>query len=177
MGRQLRMVPADWQHPKNVSGNYIPLLGGSFSKGAAEWDEAERQWNAGFREKTNFREGGGRDTEWVPKDAEMTENYADWAGDRPLAEDYMPDWPDDLRTHFQMYEDTSEGTPISPVMATPEELARWLADNGASAFGNMTATYDQWLATIQRGWACSAVMTVNRDGSGTMQSGVEALAE
>jgi hypothetical protein len=177
MGREVRRVPADWQHPKNAKGDYIPLMGGSYSKRAAEWDEGERQWNAGFRAKTVWHDGGGYHEEWEAKAAEHDYPYSEWSGDRPLAEDYMPDWPDEQRTHLQMYEDTSEGTPISPVMETPEELARWLADNGASAFAGQTATYEQWLATIKRGFACSAVMTVNRDGTGTMESGVAALAD
>jgi len=69
----------------------------------------------------------------------------------------MPYWSEAVRTHYQMYETTSEGTPISPVMETPEALARWLADNNASAFADMGATYDQWLATIMRGWAVGAI--------------------
>ena len=52
---------------------------------------------------------------------------------------------------------SNEGTPISPVMESPEALAHWLADNNASAFAGMTATYEQWLRTIQRGFAVSAV--------------------
>jgi hypothetical protein len=69
-----------------------------------------------------------------------------------------------------MYEDTSEGTPFSPAFATPEELARWLADTGASAFGDMTATYEQWLRTCKSGWAICAVLDGNK-----MMSGVEAM--
>ncbi len=171
MGREVRKVPADWQHPTRDNGDYIPLMGGSFSKAAAEWDEGERQWNLGFREKTVWHDGGGYHKEWVPKDDEHTYPYSDWAGSRPEESDYMPDWPDSERTHLQMYEDTSEGTPISPVMDTPEELARWLADTGASAFGSMNATYEQWLATIKRGFACSAVLV-----NGVMDSGVAGLA-
>ena len=38
---------------------------------------------------------------------------------------------------------------------SPEELARWLADNGGSAFGSRTASYEQWTAPIDRGWAPS----------------------
>ena len=74
---------------------------------------------------------------------------------------------------WQMWETTSEGSPISPVFATPEELARWLADNGASTFGNNTATYDQWLAMVQSGWAMSAMFV---PGKGVI-SGVEAVAD
>lgn len=50
---------------------------------------------------------------------------------------------------WQMWSTTSEGEPMSPVFATPEELARWLADNRASKFGSTTASYDEWLAIIK----------------------------
>lgn len=87
----------------------------------------------------------------------------------PLLASEMPEWIDTERTHWQLYETTTEGTPISPPMPTPEALARWLADTGASAFGDMTATYDQWLSTIKRGSAISAVAH-----NGRLISGVEA---
>lgn len=96
----------------------------------------------------------------------------DWFGVAPNQEDYMPEWPDEERTHYQMYETCSEGTPLSEPMETPEELARWLADTGASSFGSMTATYEQWLATCQGAWAPSAVMV-----GGKMMSGVEAFSK
>lgn len=85
----------------------------------------------------------------------------------------MPDWPESERTHLQMYEDTTEGTPISPVMKTAEELARWLADNNASSFGDHTATYDQWLTMIKRGFAVSACISPSRG----LVSGVEAISK
>lgn len=71
-----------------------------------------------------------------------------------------------------MYENTSEGTPISPVFETPEALARWLADNNASAFGGMGATYEQWLATCREGFAPSAVFSPSTG----MISGVAAMS-
>ena len=164
MGREVRRVPANWQHPKNSSGHYIPLFGRSYSEALSEWDIFEAQWEQGFCDDHN----GG----WEPKEAlHNAMSFVDWFGRRPDEENYMPDWPEDQRTHWQMYEDTSEGTPISPVMETPEELAHWLEDNQASAFGSMTATYDQWLSTIKRGFACSAVIS-----GGHMDSGVAALA-
>lgn len=83
----------------------------------------------------------------------------------------MPDFPADQRTHFMMYEDTSEGTPISPAFATPEELARWLADTGASSFANQTASYEAWLRIAKGGFAPSAILS-----SAGLQSGVEAFA-
>jgi hypothetical protein len=72
---------------------------------------------------------------------------------------------------WQMWETTSEGSPISPVCESPEALARWLADNRASTFGADTATYEQWLAMIGRGWAMSAVLH-----DGVMESGVSFAA-
>lgn len=164
MGREIRRVPANWEHPKK-KGNYIPLRADSYRERAAEWDEADAKWQQGLRDDWN----GG----WKPREAdEQHMAYAEWAGERPEEKDYMPDWAESERTHIQMYEDCTEGTPISPVMDTPEKLARWLADNGASAFGGMTATYEQWLATIHAGYSIGMVVM----GNGTLISGVEANA-
>jgi hypothetical protein len=79
---------------------------------------------------------------------------------------------------WQMWEITSEGSPMSPVFDTPGALARWLADSGASAFGKQTATYDQWLAMIRAGSSISAVSHGQRLMSGvafvaSMTSGEE----
>lgn len=168
MGREVRMVPHDWKHPTDANGNYIPLLDG-FAKSLASWLEGNAKWQEGLRSDFN----GG----WKPLDEEeMALSYADLDGDCPQEKDYMPEWSPDIATHFMMYEDTSEGTPISPAFATPEELARWLADNKASAFCNMTATYDQWLETIHRGGACGMVIEVRHDGVEIM-SGVAANVE
>ncbi len=77
---------------------------------------------------------------------------------------------------WQMWETTSEGSPMSPVFETPEELARWLADTEASAFGDMTASYEEWLGMITgHGSAPSAVLYINTDGKGHMESGVTAF--
>lgn len=168
MGREIRRVPATWQHPKNDRGNYIPLLSGSFAERAKEWETEYAQWQRGLRR--DYSEVGG----WIARTGdELTMRFTEWHGRRPSPDDYMPDWPESERTHIQMYESTSEGTPISPVMDDPKKLARWLADNGASSFGSMTATYEQWLSMCERGWAPSGIMVVGR----LMVSGVEGLHE
>ena len=124
MGREVRRVPADWQHPKNDdwrdNNKYKPLfLGEDYTVKAQE-----------FLELANF---GG------------LQEAVDYYGQAPDINDYMPNWADGEKTHYMMYETTSEGTPISPAFTTPEELARWLADTGASAFGSTTASYESWL--------------------------------
>lgn len=166
MGREVRMVPADWQHPKEQVPNwrtgqmeerYKPLHAPGWAEAAKAWDAEREAWERG-----EFPDYASEDSRKLPFD--------EWSGRRPYSSDYMPDWPAEQRTHFMMYEDTSEGTPISPAFATPEELARWLADNGASAFGSDTATYEQWLRVARGGWAPSMVIA-----DGVMRSGVAAL--
>ena len=164
MSREVRKVPANWEHPTGTA-----LFDGSFAEAAAEWDEAKRQWDAGFQEN-HFPEEG--EDKWKPKDADTAGmSFEDWDGERPVESDYMPDWPEAERTHLQMYETTSEGTPISPVMETAEELARWLADNNASAFAGQGASYEAWLSMIKGpGWATSAVIS-----GGELKSGGEGM--
>ncbi len=144
MGREIRMVPADWNHPKNDRGQYEPL----FDNYAEAVDRFAKDIEEMGLEKALEENDGG-----------------------PRYSNYMH--PEGERTHYMMYEDASEGTPISPAFATPEELARWLADNNASAFGNATATYEHWLNTIRRGWAPSLVFSPDTG----LQSGVAGLPE
>lgn len=57
---------------------------------------------------------------------------------------------------YQIWETVSEGSPITPVFATPEELARYAADHPWGAGGG---NYDSWLRFINGpGWAPSMVM-------------------
>ncbi len=195
MGREVRMVPADWQHPKDERGHFIPLHknNGAFAAKCVYWDAHKTKWDEGFTEDhtpdrfddPDFRAFMKANpdtwvydltrTKWRPKSeaAKATQNFDDWDGPRPVAEDYMPDFAPGTATHLMMYETCSEGTPISPAFATPEELARWLADNGASAFGRMTATYEEWLATVKAGWSIGMVYTPET----WLRSGVEAMAD
>lgn len=170
MGREVRRVPAGWVHPKYTEetartsrhvGTCIPLHEGrDLASSQKEWDKSEALWREGLRPDRS------------QKQTNDPYQFSEYYGSRPTYDEHMPNWPEDQRTHYMMYENTTEGTPISPVFATPEELARWLADNNASAFGHMTATYDQWLRVCQGGWAPSMVIQC-----GTMSSGVAALED
>jgi hypothetical protein len=150
MGREVRRVPADWQHPEYEAWEshtgLKPLHDGCMYQSAHD----------DFIEKLR---------------AEGLQAAVDYFGGAPDANDYMPRWSPEEATHYMMYEDTSEGTPISPAFATPEELARWLADNGASSFASQTASYEAWLRVAKGGFAPSVIIS-----GGVMQSGVEALA-
>ena len=156
MGREVRLVPSNWEHPKE-NGQYKPLFGSTYEEEIQDWRDEKRKWDSGIY------------PEWASeKDKKLS--YNEWAGNAPNPKNYMPQFKTEEKTHFMMYETTSEGTPISPAFETKEELARWLSDNGASAFAGMKATYDQWLSTINRGFACSAVIS-----NGELKSGVARL--
>jgi hypothetical protein len=164
MGREVRRVPADWQHPTNgryVNGEvrYVALFDGSeYAERVREYDEGAAKWARG-----EFPDYASEESRKL--------TYEEWSGSRPKPEDYMPRWTPEEATHLMMYETTSEGTPISPAFATPEELARWLTDNNASAFGDSTASYEGWLRVARGGYACSAIVS-----GGVMQSGVDGLS-
>jgi len=150
MGREVRRVPKDWDHPCDEVGGFIPMFDDDFESASDEWKRGYEQW------KTN------------PKRNDC--EYWEYEGNPPERERFHPKWTDEERTNFQMYETTTEGTPISPVMETPEELAQWLVDNSASAFAGQTASYEAWLRVARGGFACSAVLTEKG-----LESAVEAL--
>jgi hypothetical protein len=159
MGREVRRVPANWEHPKLANGKYQPMHDASYEDRLDEWQAKKAKWESG--EFPDYASVENR---------KLT--YEEWSGEAPDPSYYMPQFLDEERTHYQMYESTSEGTPISPVMETPEELARWLADNNASAFAGQTASYEGWLRVCKGGYAPSMVMTGN-----VIQSGVDGLSE
>ena len=158
MGREVRKVPKNWKHPKKEDGNYQPMFEGSFKDDLQEWVNGVNLW---LKNKHPDQLSGA---------AVDCQHYEDWAGGCPDSRCYMPEWLESEKTHYMMYETTSEGTPISPAFSSPEKLAKWLFDNKSSSFGNNTATYEQWLRVCSGGYAPSAVIQ-----NGILKSGVEAL--
>lgn len=77
---------------------------------------------------------------------------------------------------YQMWENTSEGSAISPVFDSAEKLAHWLADTGASAMGCDGATYEQWLRVCNGGYAPSMV-GIQGVGLASGVAGIESLTE
>jgi hypothetical protein len=151
MGRQVRKVPKDWEHPKNEAGRYKPLHDQSYIEASQHWKDGYEKW------------------ETEPKsDCE----YWEWE-EPPDFDCHRPDWSDDEATHYMMYETITEGTPISPAFETPEELARWLVDHDANAGAGVTATYEFWLRVCLEGYAPSLVIY----DDGRKESGVEGLSE
>ena len=157
MGREIRKVPGNWEHPRcdmpygrNV---HKPLMDG-YNEAVADWDAGKAAWDRGeVRDWAIYPKVG-----WVPIDGSEGDSFEEWDGERPKQEDYVPDWPEEERTHFQVYETVSEGTPLSPAFATKEELAEWLVENGHRevTFGERL-TFEKWMRFIDAGWAMSMV--------------------
>jgi hypothetical protein len=83
--------------------------------------------------------------------ADYQENPEDWGPSPPDEEYYRPDWPDDERTCYQIYETVSEGTPISPVFEAESEIHDWLIAQGYSE--KATSEF------IKHKWAPSMIMS------------------
>lgn len=163
MGGEVRRVPADWKHPLDETGHYRELMP-DYARRLLRWQEEKDQWDQGLQ-----RAGRGG---WKPITPDQPfGGFDDVVGEKPDPEQYMPEWPEEAKTHMQMYETSTEGTPISPVMEKAEELAQWLVDNEASAFAGDTASYEGWLATIHQGFAPAMMHS-----GGKFYCGVEAMS-
>ena len=126
MGREIRRVPADWQHPQrsqiygDYPGNerYHPLFDDDYDTVAQEW----------VRNFTLFQAGNHPDQDRI-----HSKYY--WEDDPPPSEEYFRSEGYGTQfnsepTHYQIYETVSEGTPVSPVFETLEELKVWLVRQG-----------------------------------------------
>lgn len=139
MGREIRRVPPDWVHPVYTEeevwdyrriGKPKPLNDESFEEACEKWIAGFYQWQAKTHEEY--------DPEWQYWEHCKTP-------DRDLYRTRR--WTAEEATHYQVYETVSEGTPITPVFATKEELLEYLVSVGD--------TFRQ--ASYARGYAKSPV--------------------
>jgi hypothetical protein len=79
-----------------------------------------------------------------------------YPGQRAEAEAWKPTDPP-AGDGWQLWETVTEGSPISPAFATPEELATWMSRNRCTVSGRVP--YEQALKFIGEGWAPSFVST------------------
>jgi len=129
MSREVRRVPLDWKHPTHpypethwsrtspsrlhdAYSAFFCLNTPSVSDAQARWDEENAQWSAGTHKY------------------QKAYPYVEYAGERPTTFTNMPDFPADEVLGFCLYETVSEGTPVTPVFATEEELVNYLSTIG-----------------------------------------------
>lgn len=149
MGRELRMVVPNWEHPKNQDDeNYQPMFDESYKEACAEWKKDFAAWEAG--ERPDY---------WTK--GEDPDEYWDWESTPPTNEGYRPEWDKKDMTWFQIYETVSEGTPVTPPFETKEELIDYLVENGdfwCQSRGSVAPTRNQAEGLVNGGWAPSGMM-------------------
>ena len=83
-----------------------------------------------------------------------TETYEDYVGGPPDPAYYRPPHPEGVELGIQLWESTSEGTPISEVYPDTErglrDLCEFAAEN-CSTFGRFKATADEWFQMLSDG--------------------------
>lgn len=163
MGREIRMVPPNWEHPRYTKddarfsdwvGNYKGLYRPTFDEDFAEWQADFDRVRAGHLTEHELK--------WHPR------GLADWLADNraPRPDDYTHYKMADA-TWVQVYETVSEGTPVSPPFATKADLVDYLTTHGD--FWDQKCGEGPWQrqATerfVEEGFAPS--MTVTRTAAG-----------
>lgn len=163
MGREVRMVPPNWEHPKIERHGRVddqPMYDREFGPAFAEW----------LADFDRIRAGDLTDLEreCYPR------GLADWIKDYTAPDpDYYRPWRDDEATWFQLWQTVSEGSPVSPPFATREDLAAYLAEHGdfwdqsraregRAGFTRGQATgwgIERARAFVAAGWAPSMMVT------------------
>ena len=112
MGREIRKVPSSWEHPKDEKEHFKPLF---------DWTYAEALKLHFLNELPGHL--------WPPI---CWQYLPEWFKCWPSRECYRPRWDDNEATHFQIYENVTEGTPVSPVFESLNEMKKWLLEQGFS---------------------------------------------
>ena len=135
MGREIRHVIPNWEHPRQRC-EHSPWAGGCDDAKAnggmclrplydRDFDSAAQEWIAGLMAWEL-----GEDPDRAKYGDGETRYYWEWSGSPPEREYYRPKWTPEEATWFQVYETVSEGTPVTPPFATKEELVDYLVEHG-----------------------------------------------
>lgn len=118
MGREIRKVPPNWDHPRtNHYGDnrYKPLCDSYYPQVSQEWVEEFIKFED---EKKSGKIEGHYGCKYY------------WEYNHAPDEDMCVPYEEKDCTWIQVYETVSEGTPVTPPFATPEELIDYLIENG-----------------------------------------------
>ena len=115
MGREIREVPKSWKHPKDAMGHYVPLHDETYEEALAEWQEEKQKWD-------------DKESDHADEEDYTGNTFEEWYGEPPISYYYRPKFKN--ADHYQMYENVSEGTPVSPIFDTLKQLEDWLVSEG-----------------------------------------------
>lgn len=120
MGRELKRVPLDFDYPLNKVwyGYYFSFCHESYSAGCEGCKAYAKIIGAEMTEYgcPNFKKAFGIEGKIEPPEGDG----------------------------YQLWETTSEGSPVSPVFKTVEELAEWCEEN-ATVFAKIKVSKEEWL--------------------------------
>lgn len=175
MGREVRRVPVGWKHPTApnpywvqhyrgrptpklhpINEAFVPLLDGPFSEKLEEWRTEKLEWDAGTH----------KSQEDCP--------YEEYYGPEPDPADYVPEW--DVPAEelgYCLYETVSEGTPVTPVFATPEELIEHLVTAGQD-WDQEPMRREAAEALVRSGWGPTAIVVSNASGTTFLKGDMDA---
>lgn len=159
MGREIRYVPENWEHLRRINEysdkeEFKPMCQQDFKEAYSEFEKDLKEW---YREQEAFENGKIFELKSKNKIYSKANGniYEDWGGKPPRPPspyDYMPsgNW-------FQLFENVSEGTPLSPPFATKEELVEWLVNN--RDYIDHQWTRPQAEGMVKSGYSPSMIMT------------------
>lgn len=180
MGREIRRVPPNWEHPrrdcthspwkggcdeaKQHGGKcYQPMHDSDAEAAFADWQEEYAEWLAGEHDRVNAEYGEAE----YPK-AEPYRAFCNWHGQPPDPNYYRTKWDESAATWYQVYQTVSEGSPVTPPFATKEELIDYLVANGDfwdESRGKGGWSRENATSFVNRGFAFS--MMIERTPAGT----------
>ena len=146
MGREIRRVPPNWEHPKNDKGDYQPMFDQTYKEAADEWVRNLMLWEAG--EHPDRKEASCR-------------YYWDWEDMPPDQEYYLPETSEE-KTWYQVYETVSEGTPVTLPFRTKKEIVEALVhgDFWGYKWDRKSAEY-----FVEKEWAPSMIIKASSSGT------------
>lgn len=114
MGREIRKVPKNWDHPKSerYPERYQPLLDIYYPDASKKWMDNAVLWSKGIH----------------PNQVDYCDYY--WEYESVPDHEYCRNYKDEDAVWFQVYETVSEGTPVTPPFETEAELVDYLVENG-----------------------------------------------
>lgn len=168
MGREIRRVPPDWEHPLAEwgpdKGRYRPMHDTPIEAAAQEWFAEWETWRRGEHYAQQPDYPIANDPRPYGRDYAA---FVEYHGKSPDPDYYLPaDWQPERATAYQVYETVTEGTPVSPVFQNTEALIAWLLKQG---YSKQSAR-----AFAAGGYAPSFVVSRTAEGI-TLMDGIAAL--